>query len=75
MVVTFEGEEIELPRREYMLLKSLLENAGRIQTRSTLENRLYSWGEEIAGNALEVHIHHLRKKLSNELRCWIQDKL
>jgi len=57
------------------LLKSLLENAGRIQTRSTLENRLYSWGEEIAGNALEVHIHHLRKKLGNELRCWIQDKL
>jgi DNA-binding response OmpR family regulator len=66
MVVTFEGEEIELPRREYMLLKSLLENAGRVQTRSTLENRLYSWGEEIASNALEVHIHHLRKKLGNE---------
>jgi DNA-binding response OmpR family regulator len=42
MVVTFEGEEIELSRREYMLLKSLLENAGQIQTRSTLENWLYS---------------------------------
>ena len=75
MVLTFEGEEIELPRREYMLLKSLLENAGRIQTRSTLENRLYSWGEEIAGKVLEVHIHHLRMKLGNELRCWIQGKL
>ena len=46
-----------------MLLKALMENAGRIMTRNTLEARLYSWGEEICSNALEVHIHHLRKKL------------
>ncbi len=65
-VVTFEGQEIELSRKEYMLLKSLMENVGRIQTRDTLENRLYSWGEEVSSNALEVHIHHLRKKLGNE---------
>ena len=49
-----------------MLLKSLMENAGRIQTRSTLERRLYSWDEEVASNALEVHIHHLRKKLGSD---------
>jgi DNA-binding response OmpR family regulator len=49
-----------------MLLKSLMENAGRIQVRSVLENRLYSWGEEVASNALEVHVHHLRKKLGND---------
>jgi len=60
------GKELELSRKEYMLLKSLMENAGRIQVRSTLENRLYSWGEEISSNALEVHIHHLRKKLGND---------
>jgi len=64
--VLVEGVEIELPRREYMLLKSLMENAGRVQTRAVLESRLYSWGEEVASNALEVHIHHLRKKLGND---------
>jgi DNA-binding response OmpR family regulator len=61
--VRLRGEPLELSRREYMLLKSLMENAGRVQTRNTLETRLYSWGEEVASNALEVHIHHLRKKL------------
>ncbi len=57
-------ERVELARREYMLLKALMENAGRVQTREALEDRLYSWGEEIASNAVEVHIHHLRKKLA-----------
>lgn len=65
--VLLDGMEVELPRREYMLLKSLMENAGRVQTRAVLESRLYSWGEEVASNALEVHIHHLRRKLGNEL--------
>lgn len=65
--VARDGYVIELARREYMLLKSLLENAGRVQTRATLEQRLYSWGEEVSSNALEVHIHHLRKKLGNDL--------
>lgn len=63
--VTLDGVEVELARKEYMVLKSLLENAGRIQTREGLESRLYSWGEEISSNAIEVHIHHLRKKLGN----------
>ena len=54
---------IDLSRREYMLLKALMENAGRIQTRDGLESRLYGWGEEVASNAIEVHIHNLRKKL------------
>jgi DNA-binding response OmpR family regulator len=61
--VLLHGEPVELSRREYMLLKSLMESAGRVQTRNTLETRLYSWGEEVASNALEVHIHHLRRKL------------
>jgi DNA-binding response OmpR family regulator len=62
-LVTVDGESVELSRREFMLLKSLMENAGRVQTRDTLESRLYSWGEEVSSNALEVHVHHLRKKL------------
>jgi DNA-binding response OmpR family regulator len=61
--VVVGGAEIEFARREFMLLKSLMENAGRVQTRNALESRLYSWGEEVASNALEVHVHHLRKKL------------
>ena len=64
--VLCRGEPVELARREYMVLKTLLENCGKIQTREQLESRLYSWGEEVSSNALEVHIHHLRKKLGNE---------
>ncbi len=61
--VRISGRAVELPRREYMLLKSLMESAGKVLTREALESRLYSWGEEVTSNALEVHIHHLRKKL------------
>jgi DNA-binding response OmpR family regulator len=65
--VSCDGEPVDLPRREYMVLKSLMENIGKIQTRQQLETRLYAWGEEATSNALEVHIHHLRKKLGNDL--------
>ncbi len=65
-VVRVDGQQVELPRREYMLLKTLVENAGRVQTRQSLEARLYSWDDELASNALEVHIHHLRKKLPKQ---------
>lgn len=61
--VSVKGEAIEFSRREFMLLKALMENAGRVQTRDSLESKLYSWGEEVASNTIEVHIHHLRKKL------------
>lgn len=60
--VTYFDEVIELPRREYMLLKTLIENAGKIQTRDSLESKLYEWGAEVSSNAIEVHIHNLRKK-------------
>ncbi|RLQ22475.1 response regulator [Seongchinamella sediminis] len=65
--VKVAGETVEMPRREYMLLKTLMENAGKVLTREALETRLYSWGEEVASNALEVHIHHLRKKLPERM--------
>jgi len=64
--VTYEEKQVDMARREYMLLKRLMENAGRIQTRESLETKLYSWGEEVSSNALEVHIHHLRKKLGSD---------
>jgi len=61
--VSLNDKAIDLSRREYMLLKVLMQNAGRIMTRDSLESQLYSWGDEISSNAVEVHIHHLRKKL------------
>lgn len=61
--VKIRGKNIELPRREYMLLKALMESAGKVVTRDALETRLYSWGEEVVSNALEVHVSNLRKKL------------
>ncbi|KKL02869.1 response regulator [Rheinheimera mesophila] len=64
--VRVEGEAIGLSRREYMLLKELMESAGRIKTREQLEASLYAWGEEVASNALEVHISNLRKKLPKD---------
>jgi len=54
---------IELTRREFMLLKALMQTPGRILSREQLESRLYGWGEELASNSIEVHIHNLRKKL------------
>ena len=63
------GQAVELSRREYALLLRLMENAGKVLTRDNLETGLYAWGEEVASNAIEVHIHHLRKKLgANRIR-------
>lgn len=62
--VRVEGSIVELARREFMLLKALMENPGHVLSRNKLESSLYSWGEELASNSIEVHIHHLRKKIS-----------
>ena len=64
--VNVSGQSLTLPRKEYMLLKALMENQGRVQSKQQLENKLYQWGEEIGSNAIEVHIHHLRKKFPSD---------
>jgi DNA-binding response OmpR family regulator len=61
------GQIIELSAREFTLLHELLLHVGRVQSREQLEQHLYAWGEEIESNSVEVHIHHLRKKLGVEL--------
>lgn len=66
-VVTQAGRVVELSSREFSLLQILLENAGRVLTRTQLEQSIYGWRDEPDSNALEVHIHHLRKKLGSEL--------
>jgi DNA-binding response OmpR family regulator len=61
------GQPVELTPREFDLLHLLLQNADRVLTRRTLEEQLYTWNEAVDSNALEVHIHHLRRKLGNDL--------
>lgn len=67
MTVNWQGRQLELPRREFMLLRCLLENLGRVMTRDALIQQLYGWEEDVSSNTLEVHIHHLRRKLSTDL--------
>lgn len=65
--VTLADKPVELSPREYAILLVLLESAGRALSREQLEQGLYGWGDEVESNAVEVHIHHLRKKLGAEL--------
>jgi two-component system response regulator QseB len=62
--VTFESRDVALSAREYAILAALMERPGSILSRQQLEERLYGWNEEIESNAIEVHIHALRRKLS-----------
>lgn len=62
--VTRDSREVALSAREYAILAALMERPGSILSRAQLEERLYGWGDEIESNAIEVHIHALRRKLS-----------
>lgn len=66
-VITQSGETIMVSRREFSLLQKLLENSGRVISREQLNQTLYGWGENIDSNALEVHIHNLRKRFGTSL--------
>ncbi len=61
-----EGDYIELSRSEYVLLRELLSNVGRILTKKQLEEKLYGASGNIGSNTVEVYIHHLRKKFGND---------
>jgi two-component system OmpR family response regulator/two-component system response regulator QseB len=65
--VTRGGVPVTLSAREFDLLHALLLNGGRVLSREQLEQHLYSWGQEVESNAIEVHVHHLRRKLGNAL--------
>lgn len=66
-MVTFRNESRTLSAREFDLLHVLMSNAGRVMSRDQLASALYAWGEEIESNAIDVHLHHLRKKLSPDI--------
>ncbi len=65
-----DGESLPLAAREFDLLLVLIERPGTVLSREQLENRLYGWQDEVASNAVEVHLHHLRKKLG---AAWIRN--
>ena len=60
------GKFINLSRREFAVLECLLQNVGRVVSKTKLLEKLYGWDEEIDSNTLEVHIHNLRKKIDNK---------
>ncbi len=65
--VRFRGVPVELQAKEFNVLHELASSAGRVLTRDQLQQRIYAWGEEVESNAVDVHIHHLRRKLAPEL--------
>ncbi len=65
--VTFDGNPVELQPREFAMLQELVLRAGRVVTRTQLEAQLYEWDRSLDSNAIEVHVHHLRRKLAPTL--------
>lgn len=65
--VTVDGRPIDLQPKEFTLLQELMLNAGRVLSREQLEERLYRWGDEVESNAVEVHVHHLRRKIGSNV--------
>ncbi|MET0026195.1 MAG: response regulator [Candidatus Thiodiazotropha sp.] len=65
--LTKGGEEVSLGANEFAVLESLLTHQGRILSRRFLEESLYGWNGGVESNAVEVYIHHLRKKLGQDL--------
>jgi DNA-binding response OmpR family regulator len=65
--VTFRGQRIELSAREFAVLEALMKEPGAVVSREKLEDAVYGWGEEVGSNSIEVHLHHLRRKLRPQL--------
>lgn len=64
--VTLRGEAVKLSSREFTLLQTLMDRSGAVLSSTRLEDALYGWDEEVASNAIEVHIYNLRRKLGNK---------
>ncbi len=65
--VTVDGHRVDLTNREFWILEVLMRNKNRLMSRRQIEESLYGWGDEVESNAIEVHIHHLRRKLGTGL--------
>ena len=67
MTLTWKGQLIDLPRREWMLLRLLVENPTRVYSRAQIEEAMYGWGEGADSNAIDVHVHHLRRRIDPDV--------
>lgn len=65
--VFIRERQVEFSRREFTLLSKLIEMNGKVVTREMLSQALYGWGDDVDSNAIEVHIHHIRKKINNAI--------
>lgn len=65
-LVSYEGENLDLTAREYAILEILVRNSGRFVSRARLEEGIYSWGEEVGSNTVEVYISRLRKRFGSK---------
>ena len=66
LTASLDGESLALKPKEFALLELLMRNAGRVLPRKLIEEKLYTWDDEVSSNAVEVHVHHLRRKLGSE---------
>ena len=66
LVAKLEGETLALKPKEFALLELLMRNAGRVLPRKLIEEKLYTWDDDVSSNTVEVHVHHLRRKLGSE---------
>jgi two-component system response regulator QseB len=67
MTVSYEGKPVALQRREFMLLRKLIENPHQVFSRTQLEQSIYGWDADLESNTIDVHVHHLRRKLYGEV--------
>lgn len=72
--VTLEDVPLALTAREFAVLQALMRHPTHILSRAQLEEALYGWGEEVESNAIEVHIHNLRKKLGNRFIVTVRNQ-
>ena len=66
LTASLDGESPALKPKEFALLELLMRNAGRVLPRKLIEEKLYTWDDEVSSNAVEVHVHHLRRKLGSD---------
>jgi two-component system response regulator QseB len=67
MTVSYEGKPVALQRREFMLLRKLIESPHQVFSRTQLEQSIYGWDADLESNTIDVHVHHLRRKLYGEV--------
>ena len=65
--VVFRGQTVDLSAREFAVLEALMKEPGAVVSREKLEEAVYGWGEEVGSNTVEVHLHHLRRKLAPQV--------